>query len=103
MIYRLKRLFTVRFILTLMLLASIAYAGYSAYYKVEYWGFSFAPKSKTNVWTVEANIQYEADGNPVKISLATPESSDEFKVLVVAFVAGGYKSTKKKRAADFDL
>lgn len=95
MIYRLKRLFTVRFILTLMLLASIAYAGYSAYYKVEYWGFSFAPKSKTNVWTVEANIQYEADGNPVKISLATPESSDEFKVLDEDIVAAGYKSSKK--------
>ncbi len=95
MLYRLKRLCTVRFILTVFLLFSLAYAAYTAYYKIRYWGFSPAPKANTNVWTVEANIQYEADGTPVKISLATPQSSDEYKVLDEDIVAAGYKSEKK--------
>lgn len=95
MLYRLKRLCTVRFIISLMLLFSVAYAAYSAYYKVRYWGFSFAPKDKTNVWTIEANIQYEADGSPVKISLATPVSSDDYKILDEDIVAAGYKSSKE--------
>ena len=92
MLYRLKQLVTIRFILTVCLLLSMAYAGYSMYYKINYWGFSLAPKTRANVWTVEADVAFEADGNPIKISLATPKSSDEYKVLDQDIVAPGYDS-----------
>ena len=92
MLYRLKKLVTIRFILTLFLLASVVYAGYAMYYKINYWGFSLFPKTKTNVWTVEADVSFEADGNPIKISLATPKSSNEYKVLDQDIVAPGYAS-----------
>ena len=92
MLYRLKKLVTIRFILTLFLLASVVYAGYAMYYKINYWGFSLFPKTKTNVWTVEADVSFEADGNPIKISLATPKSSNEYKVLDQDIVAPGYES-----------
>ena len=59
MLYRLKQLVTIRFILTVCLLLSMAYAGYSMYYKINYWGFSLAPKTRANVWTVEADVAFE--------------------------------------------
>ncbi len=93
MLYRLKRLVTIRFILTIFLLISLGYAGYSMYYKINYWGFSLAPKTRANVWTVEADVSFEADGNPIKISLATPKSSNEYKVLDQDIVAPGYQSS----------
>ena len=40
----LKKFTSVRFILTIGLLLSVAFAAYSIYYKVRYWGFDFAPK-----------------------------------------------------------
>lgn len=95
MLYKFKRLLTIRFILTLFLLLSMVYAAYSAFYKIEYWGFSFSPKTKANLWTIEANIQYEADGNPVKISLAAPQSSDEYKILEEDIIAPGYETSRK--------
>lgn len=95
LLYKIKRLLSVRFILSILLLLSCIYAGYSIYYKVNYWGFSFTPKSRTNVWTVEANVSFEADGNPIKISLATPKSSNEYKILDEDIIAPGYKTSKK--------
>ena len=76
MLKRLKKLFTIRFVLTIMLIISCAFAGYRIYYKVKYWGFSFAPHEKTNIWTVEANVSFVANGEPINISLAKPKSSD---------------------------
>ena len=49
----LKKLKSVRAFLTLGLLLSLAFAGYSAYYKTKYWGFNFTPRKTTDVWTVE--------------------------------------------------
>ena len=92
MLKRLKKLFTIRFVLTIMLIISCAFAGYRIYYKVKYWGFSFAPHEKTNIWTVEANVSFVANGEPINISLAKPKSSDEYKILDEDVVAPGYKT-----------
>lgn len=65
----LKKIFTVRKILSFLLLFSLIYAGYSIYYKIKYWGFNFAPRKMTDVWTIEAHIAFEPTGEPIKVSL----------------------------------
>ncbi|MBP3546498.1 MAG: UUP1 family membrane protein [Alphaproteobacteria bacterium] len=84
----LKKLKSVRILLGIGLFASVLFAAYSIYYKVEYWGFSFAPKQKTAVWTIEAHVGFEPTEKPIKVSITRPSASKGFKVLdedVVAF------------------
>ena len=90
----LKKFTSVRFILSVFLFVSVIFAAYSVYYKIEYWGFSFMPKTNTNVWTIEAHISFEPTGDPIKVSLTTPRSNDAFKILEENVIANGY-STKK--------
>ena len=90
----LKKFTSVRFILTIGLLLSVAFAAYSIYYKVRYWGFDFAPKKSTAVWTIEAQISFMPNGEPIKVSLATPKVSKEYKILDEDTVADGYKVSK---------
>ena len=89
-----KRLFNVRFVLTVLLLVSMAFAGYSIYYKTKSWGFTFSPKKLTNVWTVEAHIAFEPNGYPIKVSMAIPATSSEYKVLNEEIIATNYKIKK---------
>ena len=96
MLERLKSLITIRFILTLCLIASCIFAGYRIYYKVKYWGFSFAPHERTDIWTIEADVSFTATGEPIKISLAKPQSSNEYKILDEDIVASGYKTQTKQ-------
>ena len=92
----LKRITSIRGFLSLLLLFSLIYAAYSIYYKIEYWGFSFAPKQNTNVWTVEAHISFVPTGDPIKVNLTTPRSNDAFKVLEENIIAPQYKVRKNK-------
>lgn len=90
----LKKMFSVRSVLSFLLLLSIAFAAYSIYYKIEYWGFNFAPKQNANIWTIEAHVSFMADGEPIKVSLARPTASNEFKILEEDTVANGFKVHK---------
>ena len=90
----LKKLFSVRWILTLGLLLSTIFAIYSMYYKVEYWGLSFNPKQKSNIWTIEAHVSFMPTGEPIKISIATPTVSDDFKILDENVIAKKYNQKK---------
>lgn len=90
----LKKFTSVRFILSILLVLSIAFAAYSIYYKVEYWGFNLAPKQNSDVWTIEAHISFEPNGEPIKVSLTTPQNSAAYKVLEENVVATGYKIKK---------
>ena len=92
MLERLKSFVTIRFVLTLCLIASCLFVGYKIYYKVKYWGFSFAPHERTDIWTIEADVNFTANGEPIKISLAKPQSSNEYKILDEDIVAPGYKT-----------
>ena len=92
----LKKITSVRGFLSLLLLFSLVYAAYSIYYKIEYWGFSFAPKQNTNLWTVEAHISFMPTGDPIKVNLTTPRSNDAFKVLEENVIAPRYKVRKNK-------
>ena len=90
----LKNYLTTRFFLTVLLFLSLIYASFSAYYKIRYWGFNFAPNQNSDIWTIEASINFDPTGEPIKILLTTPKTSEQFKVLEENVTAEGYKSKK---------
>lgn len=90
MLHKLK---SVRMLLGMGLLLSIIFAAYRMYYKIEYWGFSFVPKQKTAVWTIEAHVSFDPVGGPIKVSIARPTPSKDFKVLDEDIVASKYETT----------
>ncbi len=95
-----KKLFSVRKILTLGLIISSLFAAYNIFYKIEYWGLSANPKQKTDIWTIEAHVSFTPTGEPIKISLAKPTFSRDFKILDENIVAKKYsvkKDTKNNR------
>ena len=91
----LKKLKSVRAFLTLGLLLSLAFAGYSAYYKTKYWGFNFTPRKTTDVWTVEEHVSFVPNGENIRISMARPLSTAGFKILDEDIVAPKYKIEKE--------
>lgn len=90
----LKKFASVRFVLSVLLLLSVVFAGYSIYYKVKYWGFNITPKQSSDVWTIEAHIAFMPNGDPIKVSLTTPRNSTAYKILEENVVAPGYKVKK---------
>ena len=89
-----KHFFSVRLLLTVFLVLSLGFAGYSMYYKIKYWGFSLSPKQSANVWAIEAHINFTADGLPVKVSLGIPTKNKGFKILEENVIADGYHTSK---------
>ena len=92
----LTKFFTIRRVLSFLLLCAIGYSAYSIYYKVKYWGFSLSPKAVTDVWTVDAKISFNALGENVKVSLAVPNDKGSFKILSEEVVAKGYEIKRDK-------
>lgn len=91
------RFFTVRKVLSFLLLLSVAYAGYGIYYKVKYWGFTLSPNALTDVWTVEAKVSFDAIGGDAEVSLAVPDNKDGFKILSEEIIAKGYDVSRDKK------
>lgn len=91
-----KKFFTVRCVLTYLLFLSTLFAGYSIYYKIKYWGFSFSPKQVADVWTIEAHVTFTPTGEPIKVSLTTPSENNNFKIMEQDVIAEGYKVKKVK-------
>ncbi|MDR2902177.1 MAG: inactive transglutaminase family protein [Lactobacillales bacterium] len=91
-----KKFFSVRIVLTIGLILSIAFATYSIHYKIKYWGFTTNPKQVTNLWTVEAHVSFQPTGDPIKVSFARPVSGNDFKVLDEDLVAPEYDIKKTK-------
>ena len=85
----LKKFVSVRKILTLGLVLSMLFAAYSIYYKTKDWGFTFIPK--------QAHVSFEPNGDPIKVSIATPTISDDFKILDEDIVAPKYKVQKQAK------
>jgi len=51
-------------------------------YKVSYLGFPLTPGEKQKIWSVEATIDFVADGDkPVKVSLALPQGQDNYAMI----------------------
>lgn len=88
------KFFTVRKVLTFFLLVSLAFAAFSAYYKIKYWGFDFRPNRTTKVWNIDAQITFKPTGEPIKVSLAVPTAGKDFKILNEDIQAKGYEVKK---------
>ena len=87
----LNKLKSVRIMLTVGLLVSILFSAVEIYQKTKYWGFSWTPKQKTPVWTVEAHVSFEPTEEPIKVSIARPSPSKDFKLLDEDVVAPTYE------------
>jgi hypothetical protein len=75
------------YILSLLLIA--LGLGLTAYKSVKL-GFPLLPGQYRTVWTIEAKVQFDADGEPVIASLALPRVQRHFHVLDESFNASGY-------------
>jgi len=63
--------------------------GFTAY---KHWqlGFPLIPGEQQTVWTVEAKIQFQADGNPVKVGLNLPDDTKNLVVIESGAASHGY-------------
>lgn len=86
-----KKLLSVRGILCFLLILAVAYASWSAYYKITVWGFSAQPKQVADVWTIEAHISFVGNGDNVKVALSVPTENREFKIFNEDVIAKDYK------------
>jgi len=69
----------------------LAVAGISmALYKHFALGFPLLPDEKVAVWTVESKVEFEADGKPVVVSLALPDSQQGIEIVNENFTTSGY-------------
>lgn len=94
-----KKIFSVRGILTILLLLSIGFASTAMYYKIIHWGFSINPRTKTDVWTIDAHISFvPLAGEKIAVSLAVPRSGAEYKILSEDVLAKGYEVAKDDSA-----
>ncbi len=93
---KISKFFSVRCTLSLFLVMAIAYACFSCYYKIKYWGFTLSPKEMTDIWTVEAKVSFEALGGDVKVMLGTPSNNNGFEILSEEIVAKNYKVVQNK-------
>ncbi len=85
-----------RKLLYIFLILSIIYASFAIFYKVKFWGFDANPYKKENLWTIEAHINFQPIENEnIQITLTTPSTTKEYKVLQEDIVAEGYKNQKK--------
>ena len=89
-----KKIFSVRGVLTVLLVIATIFSLAATYYKIEYWGFSFKPNERTDVWTIDAHISFIPTGEPIEVSLSTPRVGDEYKILSEDVIAGGYETNK---------
>ena len=89
-----RKLWSVRGVLTICLLLSIAFAGFATYYKIVHWGFGIKPYQGTDVWTVDAHISFMPTGEPIEVSLSTPRLGEEYKILSEDVVAKNYEVQK---------
>ena len=90
-----KNSFPVRLFLGILLLLALSFSCYSVYYKTKYWGFSLSPKQTSDIWAVEAHINFIGDEvNPIKATLRIPTKNRGFKVLEESITAKGYNHKK---------
>ena len=64
-------------------------------YKAFFLGFPLKPKTRSQVWNVEARVTFVAENKPVKVSLFLPSSSARFAVVDEHFVSKAAISDRK--------
>ncbi|MBY0269683.1 MAG: UUP1 family membrane protein [Burkholderiales bacterium] len=63
------------------------------YYKVVYLGFPTMPEQRSEVWRIEAAIEFEASGGPAKVTLQLPQHIAPWVLVDQSFVSRGYGLT----------
>lgn len=71
----------------------------SAWYKHQVLGFSFLPKKRVEIWTIEAKVSFLGDGRDVEVSLNLPDQSQDLAVLASKNVGLGYVFAKENGRA----
>jgi hypothetical protein len=79
-----KKLYSVRGVLTIFLAVTVLFAVVMTWYKIAVWGFSFRPAAKSAVWTVDAHISFMPSGDPIEVSLSKVMKSLEM-IRTIAF------------------
>jgi 7 transmembrane helices usually fused to an inactive transglutaminase/Inactive transglutaminase fused to 7 transmembrane helices/Transglutaminase-like superfamily len=59
-------------------------------YKAYVLGFPLAPRTKVQVWNVEARMSFVAQDKPVKLSMFIPSSTRRFAIADEHFISSGY-------------
>jgi hypothetical protein len=75
-------------------LAAVAIAAFL--HKVLVLGFPLKPEQRTDVWRVEVQIQFEADGGAAKAEMYVPVRTGAFTVVDQSFVSPGYGITTER-------
>lgn len=93
----LNKIKSIKFILSICLIISLAGAIFATYYKVKYWGFSFTPRQTENIWNIETNISFMPNGENIKVSITAPIQNNNYKIIDDNVVAPNYVSKKDKK------
>ena len=59
-------------------------------YKTLVLGFPATPDHRVEIWRADVKIDFVAEGKPVKVSLAIPETTDQFAIIDQTFISPGY-------------
>ena len=62
-------------------------------YKIIVFGFPLKPETRTDIWRVEVQLQFDAAGGPVKATLFLPQETGSLTLLDQNFVSPGYGIT----------
>jgi hypothetical protein len=65
-------------------------------YKVIVFGFPLRPEERTDVWRVEVQIQFEAEGGAAKAEIYLPVRTGAYTVVDQSFVSPGYGITTER-------
>ncbi|HVF35849.1 MAG TPA: inactive transglutaminase family protein [Candidatus Saccharimonadia bacterium] len=80
-----------------LLALAIAALGIAAFfYKWQVLRFPLAPVAETEVWEIQARIEYQGRGGPNKVTLQLPSDPPGYAILDENFVARGYGVTVEK-------
>ncbi|UJF18635.1 inactive transglutaminase family protein [Vibrio sp. SS-MA-C1-2] len=73
------------------LIAMLVVVGLSLnWYRHDVYGVPWTPNTHSNVWEVEARIQFDAHGDPIKVSLASPTTQSGFTLIDESTSSPGY-------------
>ncbi len=86
-----------RHVILLSLILTVVGLGLFAY-KTTRLGYPLTPETDSEVWRIEARVQFRASGGPVKVDLKLPTDVPGFAILDEHFVSRGWgRTTRVKR------
>ncbi|MGF1690528.1 inactive transglutaminase family protein [Photobacterium kagoshimensis] len=91
------------FLVTLLIIAGVGLSQY----RHEVYGVPWTPGEKRALWELEARVEFDAIGDPVKVSMAAPETQKGFTLIDESTSSPGYGvaliDTDKGRRAEWSI